>query len=480
MVLSLLHISDLHRTAGPRVGNEELLTAMLSDAARWGLDGIRRPDLIIVSGDLIQGVSAGGQSPDDEIEAQYAEAGDFLARLAAEFVDSDRSRVVIVPGNHDVDWSRAREAMKLLSDCPSEISSEALRPDSRLRWNWKDQRPYEVADSALYESRYDHFRKFRADFYAGLDPSPLGQGDGDVLFAEYPSLGLAVAGFASWYGNDCFCHAGDIDPSALASSQKLLAASSAPVAVAVWHHSLLGGPRSHDYMDQRVTHKLIDFGFTVGLHGHQHYPDAAPYELRLPHLTSMVVASAGSLAVGDDQLPAGERRQFNIVVIDPDEATLTVHVRAMSSGGVFSGMPRADFGGNPYITLRLPSSPERPGAPTVAQLLDDTMTAASSGQFERALELLGRLPDSVPSRTKRQIKIEALRGLGRHDELLEILSTPEMPDEAIMAVSMLLEANRFDDAEAQLEAGAPLLDPTTFKDLTAAIAARRLLTDATS
>ena len=135
-MLALLHISDLHRTADPRVRNDELLTAMSSDAARWELDGIRRPDLIVVSGDLIQGVSARGQNPDDEIEAQYAEAGDFLARLAAEFVDSDRSRVVIVPGNHDVDWSRARGAMKPLSDCPSEIAGEALRPDSGLRWNW--------------------------------------------------------------------------------------------------------------------------------------------------------------------------------------------------------------------------------------------------------------------------------------------------------------------------------------------------------
>jgi len=461
------------------VGNDELLTAMSSDAARWRLEGIPRPDLIIVSGDLIQGVSATAQSPDDELEAQYAEAGDFLGRLAAEFVDSDRLRVVIVPGNHDVDWSRARRAMMPLPDCPSQIAGEALHPDSGLRWNWEDQRPYEVMDSVLYESRYDHFRKFRADFYAGLNPDPLGRGNGDLFFAEYPALGLAVAGLASWYGNDCFCHVGDIDPAALASSQKLLAASSEPVAIAVWHHSLLGGPRAQDYMDQRVTHKLIDFGFTIGLHGHQHFPDAAPYELRLPHLTSMVVASAGSLAVGDDQLPAGEPRQFNVVVIDPDEATLTVHVRAMSSGGVFSGTHRDDFGGNTFIKLSLPPSTERPQAPTVAQLLDDAMTAVGDGQFERALDLLPLLPDSVPTRTKRQVEIESLRGLGRDDELLGVLSTPETPDEAIMAVSMLLEAERLDDAAVQLEAGAPLLDPATSKDLTAAIAARRMLNDAT-
>ena len=120
--------------------NDELLAAISSDAERWRSDGIPRPDLIVVSGDLIQGVPAGAQSPDDEIEAQHAEAGDFLSGLATEFVDSDRSRVVIVPGNHDVDWSRASKAMKPLPDCPKGIAVEALRADSGVRWNWLDQR----------------------------------------------------------------------------------------------------------------------------------------------------------------------------------------------------------------------------------------------------------------------------------------------------------------------------------------------------
>ncbi len=456
--------------------NDELLAAISSDAKRWRSDGIPCPDLIVVSGDLIQGVPAGARSPDDEIRAQYEEAGDFLSGLATEFVDSDRSRVVIVPGNHDVDWSRSRKAMKPLPDCPEGIVVEALRADSGVRWNWLDQRAYEINDGTLYESRYDHFRQFRAEFYAGLNPNPLGRGDADLVFAEYPSMGLVVVGFASWYGNDCFCHIGDIDPAALASSQKLLDSSSAPIAVAVWHHSLLGGPRARDYMDQRVIHKLIDFGFTVGLHGHQHYPDAAPYELRLPHLTSMVVVSAGSLAVGDDQLPAGERRQFNIVVIDPDDVSLTVYVREMSSGGVFSGMPRSDFGGNAFIKLDLPPSPERPRAPTTTQLLDEAMTAVRLEQFERALVLIRDVPD-ISSRARRQITIKALEGLGCDEDLLELLCAPETPDEATKAISLLLEAERFEDAAALLDAALPLIDPAGQRELAAVIAARRMFHD---
>ena len=101
---TLLHISDLHRTSGPRLTNDDLLAAIFSDAIRWESEGISWPDLIVVSGDLIQGVDVDASNPDSKIEAQYAEVSDFLQRMAAKFVSSDRSRVIIVPGNHDVHW----------------------------------------------------------------------------------------------------------------------------------------------------------------------------------------------------------------------------------------------------------------------------------------------------------------------------------------------------------------------------------------
>ena len=36
-----------------------------------------------------------------------------LGQLATQFLGSDRSRLVIVPGNHDVDWNRSRASMLL-------------------------------------------------------------------------------------------------------------------------------------------------------------------------------------------------------------------------------------------------------------------------------------------------------------------------------------------------------------------------------
>ena len=119
---TLLHISDLHRTTGPRIDNDELFAAIASDATRWGKENIPSPDLVVVSGDIIQGVGIGAPDPDAQIAAQYDEAADFLRQLGEEFVDSDRSRVIIVPGNHDVHWGRGRNAMKSLTSCPGMIS----------------------------------------------------------------------------------------------------------------------------------------------------------------------------------------------------------------------------------------------------------------------------------------------------------------------------------------------------------------------
>ena len=368
-----------------------------------------------------------------------------------------------------------QRAMEPLSTCPDGIASKAFDASSNIRWNWGEQQAYEISSSDLYDSRFEHFRRFQADFYAGVDPNPLSHSAGDLVFVEYPSLGLVVAGFASWHGNDCYCHVGEIDTASLVSSRELLASSKAPVAVAVWHHSIVGGPRAHDYMDQRVIHKLIDFGFSVGLHGHQHYPGAAPFELRLPNLTSMAVVGAGSLAVGDRELPMGERRQFNIVVIDPsnESITVTVHVRAMSSGGVFTGSHRDDFGGNTFIQLNLPPSPSRPKTPTPTQRLDEAMTAVTIGQYEKALELLAEI-DSSHGHEKRQIEIKALDGMGRHEELVRFLDPPQNADEVTRTIALLLDARRFDEATARLDAASALIPRSLSEDLTATIAARRM------
>ena len=134
---SILHISDLHRSPQDPISNEELLSALVSDRDRYIREepAILAPEAIVVSGDIVHGVRLGAEGHQGELASQYAVAEEFLAELGERFLDGDRSRVIIVPGNHDVDWNTAFAAMTPVAeddipknlDIPAAVSRDGRR-----------------------------------------------------------------------------------------------------------------------------------------------------------------------------------------------------------------------------------------------------------------------------------------------------------------------------------------------------------------
>jgi len=108
-------------------------------------------------------------------------------------------------------------------------------------------------------------------------------------------------------------------------------------------------------------------------------------------------------------------------------------------------------------------------------LLDEAMTATRLGEFEKALELVPKIVSPAHSSQKRKIEVEALEGLGRHEALLDLIRPPQSPDEAIRAISLLVDSNRFDEAELELKRSSGLLNPAIANDLAAHIAGSRML-----
>ena len=422
---------------------------------------------------MVQGADADDTEADTIISEQYDEAKELLTQLAAEFVDADRSRIIVVPGNHDVHWERSKKSMTPVENCPPNIATEYLSSNSKFRWDWKHRQAYEVSDGEMYESRLEHFRKFQAEFYSGLEPNPLYQTK-DIVFTDHSTLDLAIVGFASWYGNDCFCGEGQINSESISLSQQLIDASDASVRVAVWHHSVEGGPRATDYMDRRVVQRLIDCGFNVGMHGHQHYPGAIWSEIRVPDIASMAIVSAGSFAVGDDQLPMGESRQFNVVDINPENQTVLVHVRAMSPAGNFGRSYRDDLGGGSFFQLDLPDSISRPLRPSAIRIIDDALDAVKNSRYEDALTLILEEQGEHPE-IARQIRIEALTELGRKCDLIAVLSPPLNPDELFTLISLFIELQRYDEADAILSENRFLVDPHLCEETRARIETQRLM-----
>lgn len=99
-MFSILHISDLHRSPDDPIDNSTLLEALLADRDRYVVEAVpvRAPDAIVVSGDIIHGASLGIANWAVEIKNQYEVAEAFLSSLVDQFLDGDKSKLVLCPG----------------------------------------------------------------------------------------------------------------------------------------------------------------------------------------------------------------------------------------------------------------------------------------------------------------------------------------------------------------------------------------------
>ena len=265
---TILHLSDLDGSPMDPIGNDELLSSLVSDFERAATEDPRfgPPDALVISGDLVQGVRLGEPDHDAIIHAQYEVALDLVGRLCDRFLGGDRSRMVVVPGNHDVDWNVAFSAMQPIPNddlVMSPIRPQDMGPRADVRWDWRERRAYRIVDRSRYDARLDQYRRFVAEVYAGsalrypIDPSA-----GYALF-ELNAGRVGVAAFNSCYGNDCFAFHGAIAPDALAQAHMDLhdQGRGYDILMAVWHHSIEGPPDATDYMDIATIYDLIGRGF---------------------------------------------------------------------------------------------------------------------------------------------------------------------------------------------------------------------------
>jgi 3',5'-cyclic AMP phosphodiesterase CpdA len=453
MTFTLLHISDLHRAESDPIGNAELLSTLLADGerARREHPAIGAPDAIIVTGDLVQGVRLGHPDPETELSAQWQVAGAFLARLADELLEGDRSRLVVVPGNHDVDWNEARAAMQPVADddLPDNFSPAMCGPLNDLRWNWRERRAYRIVDRATYAARLARFGALIDTFYDGVDIVRT------PLYRMHSLLDerIVVVAFDSCVGNDCFAAHGAIAEEALAQAHMDLRRAPYELHVAAWHHSIHGEPGASDYMSVSTVDRLIGKGFRLGLHGHQHRAAAANRYVHLPEQEMMAVVSAGSLCAGARGLPVGVNRQYNLIELDDELTTARVHVREMAIATNFAPARRAELGFQSHIDLEwtLPADLQERRREHETELTMQAERANAEGRFDVAEGILRRL-STGPGSYARSLLVIALREQNAWRRLADALQEPDSIAELVEGAQALTQAGAFDEAERYVEA----------------------------
>jgi hypothetical protein len=449
--ISILHISDLHRSKDFQVSNSALLSSLIFDRDKYtGSESpkIQSPDLIIVSGDIVRGSS----NPDthksrEELEHQYDEAAEFLSDLTKHFLNGDKSKLIIIPGNHDIDWMFSKASMEKLDNSKIfdasnnvrlEILNESIHPYSSTRWSWRDLSFYRIKDTELYNKRLEAFSNFYCKFYEGQRRYSLNPAEQFDSF-DYPQLNLSIIAFNSCYNNDHLRFVGDIHPDCISKASLKIRelVKRGRLIVATWHHNTKGGPNEFNYMDSSRLKNFIDCQIAIGFHGHQHKNEVINEYNDVIEQKKITVFSAGTLCGGPKELPTGSNRQYNIVELESElkkkSIKVTLHVREKSESSSFNNPiwtpGRIDSKNISSYSFEITDS----RAADNSTLLLDIAQLIGDGDFESAKISLMKM--NVDDDFVRKFLVECIINTDDHVLALELLSKPQTNKEIIVVLN---------------------------------------------
>jgi len=454
--ISILHLSDLHRDLHDELDNEALLESLAVDARQFPtqIPPISTPDICVVSGDLVYGVPKDYADYDKEINRQYSQTEEFLVRLADSRFNGDRSRIVIIPGNHDVAFPVVMQSTEFVetpvkAEEKRALVSKLFQPHSPVRWSWEDLCFYQICDQGIYAKRLEHFAAFYSRFYQGSRTFSLDPGAQFDVF-DFPDLNLSVAALNSCHENDPLNRAGNINSKALAQVTRALTESDrvGRILVATWHHSLSGPPNQNDYMNANLIQHLIDAGISVGLHGHQHSAECLDERYKMgPKSRKMTIISAGTLCSGPKHLKTGHARGYNVVELDSNLARGLVHQRKMAND-IFDapiwGPGQFNLTGRSFVEFDLSPPLIAPSADNAEEkALREAEEKIGQKLWKEAVEALKSVKNSPLARI---FILKALQEINDNDLVMGTLWPPEKADEIVLVGGAILETKDKDKA----------------------------------
>jgi len=453
-VLTILHLSDLHRSQDAPVSNDMLLSCLLLDLEKQRFEDPVIPacDVAVITGDLIMGAPVDNANVSETLTKQYREAKCFLIQLSEELFDGDLSRIFVMPGNHDVCWQICKQSMEPVeTDGRIDLQKLLEGVNSPYRWSWDDRRLYRIKDLDLYKSRLKYFKEFFDDLYRMQGYKFSLEDNEQVTNFVTADQSALFTGFSSLYGNDCYDRRGRILTDNVARNGLRLRKSDLidiPLKTAFWHHSLESSEYGVDHLNRNeVLPLLIDQGYVLGLHGHQHRSGVVSFAYHLDPERFMPVISTGSLCANPYSIPSGYRRQYNLIEIDEIDCKTKIHVREWFDNTSLTSAKLQEFGGKSWTKKDLPllreiTQRQVQVLENISPSLDKVELYMREKKFEDALSLLRKLPQNIP--IVRRLLIEALHALGRWDDLIGLISRPMNPDELYVVVDALCKKGAFD------------------------------------
>jgi hypothetical protein len=229
----------------------------------------------------------------------------------------DASRVMVVPGNHDVNWDNSEEAYPFVPKrkLPSPLLAEKCIPAGEAGALLRDE--------TLYRERFAYFNThFYRRVYSGQDYPP--EYADQALFIERPEDRILFLGLNScWELDHHFRDRASISMPALSRALDRLQDGSYEgwLKIAIWHHPVTGQqPMNDDFLQLLAAH-----GFQVGMHGHIH--EAIEFFHKYDDERGMRIIGAGTFGAPAKEQVTGIPLQYNLLTLDPRTGEMTVNSR---------------------------------------------------------------------------------------------------------------------------------------------------------
>lgn len=331
--VTIMQFSDMHISSVFPSGTT-FVTSILTDIARQKGEqpSISKPNMLIICGDVIQGVDENLpiEEASQELRTQYKKALDVLNQLCEKLFDGDKDRIAIIPGNHDVSWSHSKTSMeKIKKNRNLRYLNQLMKTaESNYRWNWDDHSYYKISDFDIYNRRFELFSEFYSIFYEGARKYSLRPEEQHDIF-EYSDENVVVACLNSCFRNDHLNSVGTINSDCIARCYEKISQKEFDewTKIAVWHHDIQGYPSRSDFMDPRTLQFLMDKGFHIGLHGHNHGSDIYEVRFSIDENIKLNVFGCGSLGAPRDAIPLGESRHYGLLELNKADVTMRFHLR---------------------------------------------------------------------------------------------------------------------------------------------------------
>ncbi|MCM0592628.1 MAG: metallophosphoesterase [Gloeotrichia echinulata DEX184] len=302
----ILHLSDLHFGT---TDNANRWQSQLAEDLRYGLN-CEHLDALLISGDIAN------KSTTEE----YAAAKEFLDNLREEF-PINQENIVIVPGNHDLNWGLSEDAYT-----PVKRKNYPGQLDNRIIDKGGDY--IEVRNEEKYQHRFDYFSKFYEDIKG--EPYPLRDDQQGILYPLTEQKILFLGLNSAWQLDHNDTRSASINPNALSNALTKIRRNTEYnncLKIAVWHHPLNSNSedriKDHGFMEQ-----LAKAGFRLALHGHIHQADNSLYRYdRSVGGRKIEVISAGTFGANTSELVTAYPWQYQILKLENENRKLTVYTR---------------------------------------------------------------------------------------------------------------------------------------------------------